>query len=95
MLSLRATEVSPATPNNSQELPKQLREYPADESIISRNWRREFPFMTIQTPSMMSLLGLNSRLAAHLVILERTEVSTLTKPAAAPNFEFDYHAAIR
>ncbi|KAI1259478.1 hypothetical protein F5Y18DRAFT_409614 [Xylariaceae sp. FL1019] len=83
---------------NPSELPKQLSEYPADESIISRNWRKEFPFMTIQTPRMMGLLGLDSRLAARLVVLERTDVSTLTgpaSPAAAPRFIFEYHDAVR
>ncbi|KAI0142993.1 hypothetical protein GGR57DRAFT_495403 [Xylariaceae sp. FL1272] len=89
MLSLRTgtTLVPPSVDANNMnpaELPKQLSEYPADESIISRNWRKEFPFMTIQTPSMMGLLGLDSRLAAQLVVLERTDVSTLTEPARGP-----------
>jgi hypothetical protein len=43
----------------------------------------------------MCLLGLDSRLAAQLVVLERTEVSTMTKPAAALDFVFEYHDAIR
>lgn len=51
--------------------------------------------MTIQTPSMMGLLGLDTRLAAHLVVEERTQLSTLTAPAAATDFTFDYQDAIR
>jgi hypothetical protein len=69
-------------------------DYPTDESIISRNWRREFPFMTIQTPSMMCLLGLSPRLAAQLVIAERTDVS-LAIPTASQAFSWDHRDAIR
>lgn len=66
-------------PGYLPELPP-LREYPLDESIISRHWRKEFPFMTIQTPSMMFLLELNPKLAAQLVAQERTDVSMLSPP---------------
>jgi hypothetical protein len=69
--------------------------YPMDESIISRNWRMEFPFMTIQTPSMMLLLGLNPRLAAQMVIAERTNVSMLTPPEDFHEFNIQYEDAIR
>lgn len=62
--------------------------YPMDESIISRNWRMEFPFMTIQTPSMMCLLELNPRLAAQLVVVERTSLATLTPPSSSDKFHF-------
>ena len=72
-----------------------LREYPHDESIISRHWRKEFPFMTIQTPSMMCLLELNPSLAAQLVAQERTDVSTLLTPNEALDFVFQYEDAIR
>jgi hypothetical protein len=66
-----------------------------DESIISRNWRSEFPFMTIQTPSMMLLLGLNPRLAAQMVTEERTDLSTLTPPGEFRSFKIQYQDAIR
>ena len=69
--------------------------YPMDESIISRNWRSEFPFMTIQTPSTMLLLGLNPRLAAQMVTEERTDVSTLTPPGEFRGFKIQYQDAIR
>jgi hypothetical protein len=69
--------------------------YPMDESIISRNWRMEFPFMTIQTPSMMCLLGINPRLAAQLVVVERTSLATLTPPSDSDNFRFQYQEAVR
>ena len=95
LLSMRAPEVPLQLPGDPIGPLKQLREYPVDESIISRNWRREFPFMTIQTPSMMCLLGLDSRLAAQLVVLERTDVTTLIEPRVAPGFVFEYHNAIR
>ena len=66
-----------------------------DESIISRSWRVEFPFMTIQTPSMMLLLGLNPRLAAQMVREERINVSLLSPPGGIPNFNVQYEEAIR
>ncbi|CZR69216.1 uncharacterized protein PAC_19116 [Phialocephala subalpina] len=96
LLSLRSTQFPSRLPGNPTGLPAaQLGEYPADESIISRTWRREFPFMTIQTPSMMCLLGLDPRLAAQLVALERTDVSNLTESEATPsNSLFEYHDAI-
>lgn len=66
-----------------------------DESIISRNWRMEFPFMTIQTPSMMLFLGLNPRLAAQMVIEERTDVSLLTPAGDLHGFSIQHQDAIR
>ncbi|KFY84913.1 hypothetical protein V500_08880 [Pseudogymnoascus sp. VKM F-4518 (FW-2643)] len=81
-------------PGYLPELPP-LREYPLDESIISRHWRKEFPFMTIQTPSMMCLLDLNPKLAAQLVAKERTDVSALSTPSEALGFAFQYEDAIR
>lgn len=81
-------------PGYLPELPP-LRDYPLDESIISRQWRKEFPFMTIQTPSMMCLLDLNPRLAARLVAKERTDISALSAPNEALNFKFQYEDAIR
>ncbi|OBT51900.1 hypothetical protein VE04_07805 [Pseudogymnoascus sp. 24MN13] len=81
-------------PGYLPELPP-LRDYPLDESIISRQWRKEFPFMTIQTPSMMCLLDLNPRLAAQLVAKERTDISTLSAPNEALDLEFQYEDAIR
>ena len=72
-----------------------LREYPLDESIISRHWRKEFPFMTIQTPSMMCLLELNPRLAAQLVARERTDVSALSTAKEVPDFVSPYEDTIR
>lgn len=80
-------------PGYLPELPP-LREYPLDESIISRHWRKEFPFMTIQTPSMMFLLELNPKLAAQLVAQERTDVSMLSPPNEVLNFVFQYEDAI-
>jgi hypothetical protein len=81
-------------PGYLPELPP-LREYPLDESIISRQWRKEFPFMTIQTPSMMCLLDLNHRLAAQLVAKERTDVSALSTPNEAVDLALQYEDAIR
>lgn len=72
-----------------------LREYPLDESVISRHWRREFPFMTIQTPSMMCLLELDPRLAAQLVARERTDVSMLSTPSDLQTFLVDHEDGIR
>jgi len=70
-------------------------EYPMDESIISRNWRIEFPFMTIQTPSMMLLLRLNPRLAAQMVTAERTNVSDLTAPGDFNSSNIQHGNAIK
>lgn len=69
--------------------------YPMDESIISQNWRMEFPFMTIQTPSTMILIWLNPALAAQLVTMERTDISLLTPPGMVDDFRFQYQNAIR
>ncbi len=60
-------------------------EYPMDESIISRNWRIEFPFMTIQTPSM----------AAQIVTAERTNVSDLTAPGDFNSSNIQHGNAIK
>ncbi len=85
-----------AVPSNAPgvALPR-FDDYPLDESIISRNWRMEFPFMTIQTPSMMCLVGLNPQLAAQMVALERTDLSMLTPPGDPPGFRIQYQDAIR
>lgn len=72
-----------------------LPEYPLYECVISRHWRDEFPFMTIQTPSMMCLLELNPRLAAQLVAWERTNVSTLSSASGDLDYVFQYEDAIR
>jgi hypothetical protein len=95
LLSLRLVS-SFATPSNAPgfALPR-FDDYPLDESIISRTWRVEFPFMTIQTPSMMCLVGLNPRLAAQMVTLERTDLSMLTPPGEPPGFRIQYQDAIR
>lgn len=69
--------------------------YPMDESIISRNWRMEFPFMTVQTPSTMVLVRLNPTLAAQLVTMERTDVASLTPSDSSSEFRFQYQSAIR
>lgn len=82
-------------PNAPGIASSRLNDYPLDESIISRNWRVEFPFMTIQTPSMMCLLGLNPQLAAQMVSLERTNLSMLTPPGDSPGFRIQYQDAIR
>jgi hypothetical protein len=55
----------------------------------------EFPFMTIQTPSMMLFLGLNPRLAAQMVIEERTDVSLLTPAGDLHGFSIQHQDAIR
>jgi hypothetical protein len=55
----------------------------------------EFPFMTIQTPSMMVLLGLNPSLAAQMVREERINVSMFTPPSDSHNFNLQYEDAIR
>lgn len=72
-----------------------LGEYPLDESIISRHWRKEFPFMTIQTPSMMCLLELDPKLSAQLVARERTDVSMLSPPSDSLGFGFQYEDSMR
>ena len=76
------------------ELP-QLREYPLDECIISRHWRSEFPFLTIQTPSTMCLLDLDPRLAAQLVARERTDVSMLLGSSGPTGFLIPYEDGMR
>jgi len=95
LLSLRLVSSS-AMPSNGSgiDLPR-FDDYPLDESIISRNWRIEFPFMTIQTPSMMCLVGLNPQLAAQMATLERTDLSMLTPPGDIPGFGIQYEDAIR
>jgi hypothetical protein len=70
-------------------------DYPIDESIISRLWRKEFPFMTIQTPSMMCFLGLPPRFAAQLVVAERTSLSMLTQPGLPIEYEFHKEQGIK
>jgi len=75
--------------------PFALGQYPVDESIISRNWRMEFPFMTIQTPSTMCLLGQDPQLAARMVITERTKLTMLTPPVHSGGFRLQYQDAVR
>jgi hypothetical protein len=53
LLSLRLASSFAMPPNAPGIKLPRFDDYPLDESIISRNWRVEFPFMTIQTPSMM------------------------------------------
>ncbi|KAL5321470.1 hypothetical protein ACEPPN_009428 [Leptodophora sp. 'Broadleaf-Isolate-01'] len=69
-------------------------QYPMDESIISRTWRMEFPFMTIQTPSTMCLLGLDPKLAARMVVSERTDLSSLTPPSFSGELNLQYEDAV-
>ncbi|EPE34245.1 C6 transcription factor, putative [Glarea lozoyensis ATCC 20868] len=69
-------------------------DYPLDESIISRKWRNEFPFMTIQTPSMMCFLGLPPRFAAQLVVAERETSSMLIQPGLSLNVEIHEEQSI-
>ncbi|KAH7351260.1 hypothetical protein BKA65DRAFT_476586 [Rhexocercosporidium sp. MPI-PUGE-AT-0058] len=69
-------------------------QYPMDESIISRTWRMEFPFMTIQTSSTMCLLGLEPRLSARMVASERTELSLLTAPSFSGDLNLHYEDAV-
>lgn len=88
------TRIFQDPPGYLPELPP-LREYPLEESIISRHWRKEFPFMTIQTPSMMCLLELNPKLAAQLVAWERTDLSTLSPPDEGRDYVFQYQDALR
>ena len=51
--------------------------------------------MTIQTPSMMLLLGLNPRLAAQMVKEERTDVSMLTPSGDFHGFDIQHQDVIR
>ena len=69
--------------------------YPMDECLISRSWRMEFPFMTIQTPSTMCLLGLDPKLSAKMVVAERTNPSMMTPPAFSNESNLLYEEAIR
>jgi hypothetical protein len=75
--------------------PTSFDQYPTAESIISRNWRMEFPFMTIQTPSTMCLLGQDPKLAAQMVSIERTKLDMLTPPVVSVGFRFHYENAVR
>jgi hypothetical protein len=95
LLSLRLVSSFAMPPNAPGIALPRFDDYPLDESIISRNWRMEFPFMTIQTPSIMCLVGLNPQLAAQMVALERTDLSTLTPPGDSPGFRIQYQDAIR
>lgn len=95
LLSLRSVSSFVMPSNASGTALPRFDDYPLDESIISRNWRIEFPFMTIQTPSMMCLVGLNPQLAAQMVTLERTNLSMLTPPSDIPGFRIQYEDAIR
>jgi hypothetical protein len=95
LLSLRLASSFAMPPNAPGITLPRFDDYPLDESIISRNWRLEFPFMTIQTPSMMCLLGLNPQLAAQMVALERTDLSMLTLPGHPSGFRIQYQDAIR
>ncbi|KFY28436.1 hypothetical protein V491_00465, partial [Pseudogymnoascus sp. VKM F-3775] len=74
--------------------PSGLRQYPVDESIISRDWRMEFPFMTIQTPSTMCLLGHDPKLASRMARIERTKLVMLTPPVVSAGFSFQYEKAV-
>ncbi|PMD17904.1 hypothetical protein NA56DRAFT_578013 [Hyaloscypha hepaticicola] len=94
LLSLRLASSFAMPPNAPGIKLPRFDDYPLDESIISRNWRVEFPFMTIQTPSMMCLVGLNPQLAAQMVALERTDLSMLTPPGDSPGFRIQYQDAI-
>ena len=69
--------------------------YPVDESIQSRTWRMEFPFMTIQTSSTMCLLGLDPRLSSQMVVAERMELSLLTLPSFSDTLNVRYEDAVR
>ncbi|CZT41704.1 uncharacterized protein RSE6_01477 [Rhynchosporium secalis] len=69
-------------------------QYPMDESIISRTWRMEFPFMLIQTQSTMCLLGQDPMLSARMVVSERTDLATLTLPSFADESKVQYGDAI-
>lgn len=80
---------------SSSPNPSGFGQYPVDESIISRNWRMEFPFMTIQTPSTMCLLGQDPKLAARMARIERTKVDMLTLPVDSAHFSFQYEDAVR
>lgn len=95
LLSLRLVSSFAMPPNAPGIALPRFDDYPLNESIISRNWRMEFPFMTIQTPSMMCLVGLNPQLAAQMVALERTDLSILTPPGDSPGFRIQYQDAIR
>ncbi|KAI5455883.1 hypothetical protein BGZ63DRAFT_100015 [Mariannaea sp. PMI_226] len=98
ILSIRPVEsnsvFSKHPPSISGTTPPRLHDYPMDESIISRQWRREFPFMTIQTPSMMCFLGLSPNFAAHLVVAERN-LPPLAQAVESFGFRFQKEDAVR
>ncbi|KFY28435.1 hypothetical protein V491_00467, partial [Pseudogymnoascus sp. VKM F-3775] len=95
LLSMRRVDANYVLPGGSTSAnPSTLGQYPVDESIISRNWRMEFPFMTIQTPSTMCLLGQDPKLASQMVRIERTKLVMLTPPAVSAGFIFQYENAV-
>ncbi|KAL2071148.1 hypothetical protein VTL71DRAFT_12383 [Oculimacula yallundae] len=65
-----------------------------DESIVSRTWRMEFPFMLIQTRSTMCLFGQDPKLSAKMVVLERTDLTKLTLPSLTPVLNAHYEDAV-
>ncbi|KFY37225.1 hypothetical protein V494_04862 [Pseudogymnoascus sp. VKM F-4513 (FW-928)] len=96
LVSMRRLDPNYVFPGGSSSPnPTSFDQYPAAESIISRNWRMEFPFMTIQTPSTMCLLGQDPKLAAQMVSIERTKVDMLTPPVVSAGFKFQYDNAVR
>ncbi|OBT62534.1 hypothetical protein VE03_07384 [Pseudogymnoascus sp. 23342-1-I1] len=96
LVSMRRLDPNYVLPGGStSQNPTSFDQYPTAESIISRNWRMEFPFMTIQTPSTMCLLGQDSKLAAQIACIERTELDMLTPPAISAGFRFQYENAVR
>ncbi|OBT38562.1 hypothetical protein VE00_11138 [Pseudogymnoascus sp. WSF 3629] len=95
LVSMRRLDPNYVLPGGSTSPnPTSFDQYPTAESIISRNWRMEFPFMTIQTPSTMCLLGQDPKLAAQMVSIERTKLDMLTPPVVSVGFRFHYENAV-
>ncbi|KAH8586393.1 hypothetical protein B0O99DRAFT_695529 [Bisporella sp. PMI_857] len=95
LISVRRLDPNFVIPGRSTgPTPSVLGHYPVDESIISRNWRIEFPFMTIQTPSIMCLLGQDPKLAARMAVAERTKLAMLTQPVNSAGCNFQYENAL-
>ncbi|KAL5353104.1 hypothetical protein ACLOAV_001134 [Pseudogymnoascus australis] len=95
LVSMRHLDPNYVLPGGSTSPnPRSFDQYPTAESIISRNWRMEFPFMTIQTPSTMCLLGQDPKLAAQIASIERTKLDMLTPPDVSVGFRFQYENAV-
>jgi len=54
----------------------------------------DFPFMTIKTPSMMQLLGLDGQLAKQLIAQERRDISVIPRGGTSRFFVMQQQRAL-